>query len=733
MYAQNLLEDRINEFWNRESPLASSTSPKAVQNWAWTPPTRKDIMFCDIECYRNFFYIGFKRKSDGKRLGFEFSKRSPKPDWARIRHLLHSYTIVTYNGKNYDMPMIALALSGATNDELKEASDKIIKTDIKWWNVEEEIGVAISKKIDHIDLFEPNPAVKDSLKTLGGRLHIKRLQDLPYHESTILTDDEKDKVADYCLQSDLDATDALHTQLKEALELRVDLGRIYGRDFRSMSDAQVGENIVKIKYEDMTGKRPKKLEKKVTSFKYKIPDFIEFATPELQEFLETIRKSTFSNDGKVIEPESWQKYIRKDPETKQEYNIAIGSGKYKFGIGGLHSIEKNRKVVSDDDFVLIDADVASQYPSIIMKLGLYPQALGPEFMKIYGGIIASRLEAKAEAKRLKPMAEAYEKANDNRRDSPIHERLKMLGVQDKGGKIQLNGVYGKLGSRFSVLYAPHLLISTTLTGQLTLLMMIEAAEQNKISIVSANTDGVIFRVPRKYYNGLGDGDSVPKDRLNPCGLSKIIEWWESLTSFKLEFAEYRAIYNRDVNCYMAIDAKGKAKRKGVLANHWHPDSPDYSPTYEMMKKNPQMTVCADAALEHILKGTDIREYITNYKDIRGFLTVVNATGGATWRDQYLGKVVRFMWSTDGDVIVKAKANDQGTHPKVSKTDGARPLMTLPDNDNFPDDIDYDKYVAEAMLILEDIRFYEPKPVVKPIKVTQAGAKRYWSLMRQAAA
>ena len=38
------------------------------------------------------------------------------------------------------------------------------------------------------------------------------------------------------------------------------------------------------------------------------------------------------------------------------------------------------------DGVLIDADVASMYPTIILMLGLFPQALGEHFLATYRGI-----------------------------------------------------------------------------------------------------------------------------------------------------------------------------------------------------------------------------------------------------------------------------------------------------------------------------------------------------------
>lgn len=622
----------------------------------------------DLECYRNFFYVGIKRFDDGVRKGFEFSHRRDF-DRLRVRKILRQYRTVGFNSLSYDIPMIYLALTGVSNSELKDASDRIIKGGLKWWDVENELGISIPK-IDHIDLFEPNPSVRASLKTLNGRLNGKRLQDLPYDEATILSEAEMDIVADYCLTSDLDATENLFNALREPIEFREALGAQYKIDFRSKSDAQMGEAIVKSRVEAITGKRPQRAETKPgTTFRYEVPEFFKFETPQLQKLVETIRNTQFviDKDGKVAFPKALE-------GTK----IKIGSSVYSFGIGGLHSTESSRAIHSDDEFVLVDADVASQYPSIIMLLGLFPKALGKHFLHVYGGIIKERLAAKL--------------AGDK--------------VRDKGGKIALNGVYGKLGSVYSVLYAPHLMIAVTLTGQLSLLMLIERVEAAGISVVSGNTDGMVFRLPRAMYEG------IEKDRLLGGKLKEITDEWERVTSFKLEFAEYRSIYNRDVNTYIAIKADGKAKRKGVIANHWHPESPDYDARAQLMK-NPQMTICGDAALKFLLDETPIEETIRSNKDIRGFVTVVNAAGGATWREGYLGKVVRYYWSTDGDPIIKVKGHPKtGNRPKVPKTDGCRPCMTLPDE--FPADIDYKRYIEETKQILEDIGWTPQVSTVSPL-------------------
>lgn len=285
-------------------------------------------------------------------------------------------------------------------------------------------------------------------------------------------------------------------------------------------------------------------------------------------------------------------------------------------------------------------------------------------------------------------------------------------VKDKGLKISLNGVFGKLGSRYSILFAPHLLLATTLTGQLTLLMLIERAVRAGIDVLSGNTDGVLFKCPRDWFEG------IQKDKLVGGFLKELCDQWEKDTGFELEFAEYLSVYNQSVNSYFAIKADGGHKRKGPLANPWNKDPSDHDPRAQLMK-NPQATICSDAALALIKHGTPIEDTIYGCTDIKQFVTVIKADGGATWRDGYLGKVVRYYWSTDGDPIFKAKAHAKtGNRPMVPKTEGCAPCMTLPDE--LPDDIDYARYIKVTREILMDIGFdRRPPPPPKLVRMTKA--------------
>lgn len=621
-----------------------------------------DVLACDIEVAKNFFLVAFKRISDGKTLTMELSDRSTL-DRRRLAKIMRQNLIITFNGMTYDVPMIYLAISGATNEELKLASDRIIKGGLKWWDVGRELDIQVPN-INHIDLMEPNPSVRKGLKTLHGRLHGKVMWDLPYHPDAELTHEQMDTATKYCC-NDLDATIGLYHALKEPIELRIALGKKYGMDLRSKSDAQVGEAIIKHRVKQATGnKRLERIDTKPgMTFRYDIPSFITFQTPQLQAILEILRKTNFvvGNNFKV-----------QLPRELTGLKIKLGGGVYRMGLGGLHSCEKNRAVHSDDDHVLVDADVASQYPAIILKLGKYPKSIGPVYLEVGADLKRERIAAKRAGNK----------------------------VEAEGGKIALNGgFYGKTGSPYSVLSAPDLMIATTLTGQLSLLMLIERGELAGIPVVSGNTDGVLFHCRRDMVTFNEKGE------VNGGTLGDIIKKWESDTGFEAETVKYKSIYNSSVNSYIAIKEDGKAKRKGPAANPWKEND-----LRAMLSKNPQTTICGDAVLAYITDGTPLERTIQECTDVRQFVTIIKVEGGATWRGDYLGRVARYMWSTDGDPILYAKPNENGTYEKVSKTAGSRPLMELPDE--LPDDIDYAHYIEEARELARDLAVFDRPPTFK---------------------
>lgn len=173
-----------------------------------------------------------------------------------------------------------------------------------------------------------------------------------------------------------------------------------------------------------------------------------------------------------------------------------------------------------------------------------------------------------------------------------HEKWK---VRAESGKIAANGTYGKLGSGYSPLYAPNMLIATTLTGQLAILMLVERAEVIGIPVVSANTDSIIFNCPRNKSDEL----------------AILISTWESETGFTVDRTLYSSIYSSSVNSYIAVGEDGKIKRKGPLADPW--SNVDMR---GMMQKNPQMTVCSEALVRYLKDAVPFADTIRACADPR---------------------------------------------------------------------------------------------------------------------
>jgi hypothetical protein len=127
-------------------------------------------------------------------------------------------------------------------------------------------------------------------------------------------------------------------------------------------------------------------------------------------------------------------------------------------------------------------------------------------------------------------------------------------------------------------------------------------------------------------------------------LRDIVEQWERDTEFVLEATEYLSLHNASVNSYIAVKPDGKTKVKGPLRTPRHESPPDMR---AQLMKNPQAEIVSLAVQALITKGTPLYETITGSRDIRDFVTVVKVDGGATWRDGFLGKTVRFYWAKDG--------------------------------------------------------------------------------------
>lgn len=640
--------------------LASSPVPpsKAYQLFGLDEVLHGDRQsIFDVESYPNYFMVGFKCLETGKIIYFE-----NRPDgyvvngflvefkvWVNyLTFILHRWLIIGFNSRTYDLPMVLVALQGAVAQKLHEVSCEIILQEMQAYEVERKYNVK-ALHVNHIDIIEVAP-IQASLKIYAGRLHCERMQDLPYPVNTNLTTEQAANVRDYNI-NDLDNTQLLFNHILPFIRMREELGREYELDLRSKSDAQIAEAVIASELEKLGVNGAKPNIEAGWSFYYKAPEFIQFQTAQFQHVLQVVNSTPFivGNGGSAL-----------CPQEIADLKPKLGIGTYRLGVGGLHSSEESVFYTADEDTYLIDRDVASYYPYIILNNRLFPEHLGEAFLEAYRSIVMRRLKLKKEK-------------------NPL----------EAGLKIAINGTFGKLGNFYSKMYAPDLLIQVTMTGQLSLMMLIEMIELAGIPVVSANTDGVVIKCPKSRYHEL----------------ENVITIWEGKTGFVTEETRYQGLYSRDVNNYIAIkelqtgENQPEVKTKGAFCERG-------SAQNSVLSKNPEALICSEAVQQFLANGIPVEETITECKDIRKFVSVRTVKGGAEKDGVYLGKAVRWYYAKDetGTINYAMSGN------KVPKSEGARPLMLLPKQ--LPIDLDIDWYIREAIEILYQVGYYKRE---KPIK------------------
>lgn len=659
-------------------------------------PTSRPVAVFDIEVYSDYFEVGFKTVEGRKLRQFEMFAGHPL-DVDSILRICATYTVVGFNSIDFDCPVLfytlSLLRSGQHDIETvllraKWLSDRIISRRMRAWQVYKELGFEPPEWLDHIDLMEAVPGVQIGLKLYAARLHSKLIQDLPYAPNEPVfgwpDEDRRAKILTYNDRTDLDATIELWLDATKPgdniIETRVNISKEFGIDVRSKSDAQIAEAAIKREVCALKGIKSIYRSEITpgTVFRYQPPSFLHFKTPLMQRVYETVVNAQYVvNENGGIDMPAEIKTLR----------VAIGRSVYQMGIGGLHSTESRQAIRCLTDEELIDIDGTSFYPYWILKCALFPPNMGEDFQKVYKKFYDLRVAAKKAGN--KSFAQTY--------------------------KIILNGAYGKLGSWFSVLYAPNLMIQVTLTGQLALLMMIESMELAGIPVVSANTDGIVTKVHKSQRDAL----------------QAVVDEWVGRIGMDVEYTHYKALFSRDVNTYVAVKTDGKVKRKGGMAA----SDTQHNPSNEIVKT---------AVVEFLAKGVPIAETILKCRDVRQFLSVQRVTGGAQlpteqkWVDdwvevlprhwakrsvidaggdyykspvkrvsrppaylvttqaQYLGKVVRWIRSTKSRTAIHYVKNNN----KVPGSDNAWPLMELPDQ--LPDHIDYAYYIQEAYSMLADL-------------------------------
>jgi DNA polymerase family B len=586
----------------------------------------------DIECFSEYFLICFKNIENNKIVTISKTK-TIELDVKKIRHMIDNYFLIGFNSWNYDLVMLSAALYGKSLEELKNISNLIIK-DTPLRAIEDTFEFKRLIFNQHIDICEIVPN-HPSLKLLGARLNAKRIQDLPFEPDKVLTPEEQLIVKNYCI-NDLDITQLLYNSLLPQIELRKKLSEKYKINLHSKSDSQIAEAVLSNELEKTIGDKlsPTQIDP-ISIFKYNAPSYLQFKNQDFNEFLNKCISTDFTLDtkGHIINEKLKELIIN------SKYRL------YTVGLGGLHSRETKQALISDSEYSVIDLDCASFYPSIILNLGLYPESVGKNFIDVYRNIVNTRLEAK--------------KNKDK--------------ITSEGLKITINASFGKFGCQHSILYSPQLMLQVTLTGQLSLLMLIDRLEQINIKVVSANTDGILVRV----------------SKIEEIKMLEVLNQWEKDINFVIEQTKYKSIYSANINSYIAIKEDDSYKCKGMFNN----------PVEKTLIKNASNTVITKAILELIINNIPIKTTIENETDITQFLTIKKVKDGAHQNGNFLGKIVRWYKVKNTLNTINYISNNH----IVAGSEGSKPLIELGD---FPRDLDYNWYINETNKMLWEIGYFK---------------------------
>jgi hypothetical protein len=342
---------------------------------------------------------------------------------------------------------------------------------------------------------------------------------------------------------------------------------------------------------------------------------------------------------------------------------------YSFMKGGLHTENKPEIFEANEEYEIHDYDVSSYYPAIIINGGKYPAHLGKEFLLGYKKMFDKRLELKPQAKKDKKIAG-------------------IVGAL----KLSVNACYGKTSDMQSWMYDRQVTMYTTITGELSLMMLAESYELAGIHVISANTDGLTIKVKKTQLENV----------------KEINTWWCKITKYELERTDYTKIIFSTVNDYIAIKPNGEIKKKG-----------DFLTDFEL-HKNKSARVVPLALEQYFINGTSVSEFIMGHRNIYDFAMRQRANkdfhfeGKSERGTKIYNKLIRFYVSNTGEKLLKVKnADSTSTAPPISQVEAGDWVMTVCNKlpkDHSMDNINREYYIECAQKMVDKILLNGKKPI-----------------------
>lgn len=466
----------------------------------------------------------------------------------------------------------------------------------------------------------------------------------------------------------------------DEVKLRYSITSAFDTNVLCSARANIADKLTVKFYSKMSGLHKDKFiklrtERSRMSFNKIIFPHIKFKTKELQDLLDYMKTvyvyhTTTANKTIPMRKLNENLSVSNMPGVfKAEINFH--GTKYTLAAGGLHSQDNPNILISDDDFVYVHFDFNSYYPSIVISYDICPKHL---VKKIFVDLVRYLRDTRVKCKHTS--------------DS---EGFVIEGVPNKIAaealKIVINSIYGKFGSELFFLYDNIAKLQVTINGQLMTMTLVEELELNGIHVVSANTDGIVIKLPRDKKKVFDD----------------ITKRWNEFNKMGADSEYYKALYVRDVNNYFAIWDNDKVEFHGAL------DPKQY---LKDLTKGYDMPVVAIAVYNYFRYNKPVMQTLKEHTDILDFCKTQNV--GKQFDVVYdkieNGEVktinsqthVRFYVSTKGVVIQK----QERTTGKKQRLASGLPVQILNRLDDLPIEernINYKYYYDEAYKIIDPIK------------------------------
>lgn len=646
----------------------------------------KIVYVYDIEVFQNIFHCSVKNTETNNIYKFEISERKNQ-----LRELVKFFKQVDkyitwgdyyttninipanvifcgYNNLHYDNPIINYIIE--YEDKLMQYNIPTICSSI--FNLSKTITTSSEDNIEAwkhwkyqiwFDTFDIltmlySNKLRVGLKEIQVTMQYPNVQEFVCDWTKPLPLEDFDSMIDYNI-NDIESTSELLNRCKKDVDLRIAIEDEYGVRVLSKDGVNIGMKILTQKYLEKTGLtwwdiKDLRSPMSVIPLKDVILPFIKYDSPILQRVLDDMK-------NQIVSPG------RKGYENKFVFNNL----RYSVGVGGIHSVNSPEIIIPRDDEMLIDIDVASLYPSMLIEYEFYPKHLGKEFLEVYKQIKDERIEAKHNGDKVK------------------NETLKLA----------LNGLSGNLQNEHNFCYSPFAVMQIRINGQLLLLMLAEKLTQIGCRIVQANTDGLFVLLKKDAYSKV----------------NSICREWEQLTKLTLEEDRFKAMYQYAINDYFAITEDNKVKEKGMFI------------TAVKLGKGLTPKIIPKAVISFFKDGIPVEDTIKNCTDIRDFL--MSEKTGKQWHVEYMNeeqqRTNRFYASTNGGYLWKWKdtGHKEGeiityTEPYVGErkykasarqyqnmltASGVTLLNKFDDKPIEERKINYRYYIMEAYKIIRDLK------------------------------